>query len=369
MFKDLNPEKIRRILVCAPNWIGDAVMCTPALQGIRSAFSSAEICLLARPTVANLLKTHSCVDRIIENEHKGKHSGLIGKWRLSRAIESLGCCLAVLFPNSFNAALVAFLARIPRRFGYATDGRSLLLTDAVALPNQARQMHQVKYYEEFIRTICPNYSSTLPVLRVSIHDEAQANKLLAGHAVPENGVLLGLNPGSVYGEAKRWLPERFAEAADRIVQNIASRGLHADHVQCVIVGGPGEEALGQRISGLMQMKPVILSGKTSLGVLKAVIQRCRIFLTNDTGPMHIANALGIPVVAVFGPTNHVTTFPYAEGHILVRTPVDCSPCMLRECPIDHKCMTGVTVEQVVRAAEQVLAENRPSPFKKMWVDS
>ena len=366
VFKHLTPDKIRRILVCAPNWIGDAVMCIPALQGIRLAFSSAEIFLLARPSVANLLKAHSCVDRIIEYEHQGKHSGLVGKWRLGRTLQSLCCDLGVLFPNSFDAALIAFLARIPRRFGYATDARSLLLTDAVALPLQARQMHQVKYYEGFIRAICPTYSSTPPVLSVSIEDEARANKLLAGHAVPEDGVLLGLNPGSVYGGAKRWLPERFAEAADHIVQNMVTRGLHVDRVWCAIVGAPGEEVLGQRIAGLMQTKPVVLSGKTSLGVLKAVIQRCRLFLTNDTGPMHIASALGVPVVAVFGPTNHTATSPYGEDHILVRTPVDCSPCMLRECPIDHRCMTGVTVEQVVRAAEQVLAGKGPSSFGKTW---
>ena len=244
VFKHLTPDKIRRILVCAPNWIGDAVMCIPALQGIRLAFSSAEIFLLARSSIANLLKTHSCIDRIIEYEHQGKHSGLFGKWRLSRTLQSLDCDVGVLFPNSFDAALVAFLARIPRRFGYATDGRSLLLTDAVGLPPKARQVHQVKYYEEFIRSICPTYSSTPPVLSVSIEDEARANKLLADYAVPKDSVLLGLNPGSVYGGAKRWLPERFAEAADQIAQNVVAHGLQPDRVRCVIVGGPGEEVLG-----------------------------------------------------------------------------------------------------------------------------
>ena len=366
MSEHLTPDKI---LVCAPNWIGDAVMCTPALQGIRLAFSSSEIILLARPLVANLLKAHSCIDRIIEYEHQGKHSGLFGKWRLSRTLQSLDCDVGVLFPNSFDAALVAFLGRIPRRFGYATDGRSLLLTDAVGLPPKARQVHQVKYYEEFIRSICPTYSSTPPALSVSIDDEARANKLLVDYAVPKDSVLLGLNPGSVYGGAKRWLPERFAEAADQIAQNVVAHGLQPDRVRCVIVGGPGEEILGQHIADLMQTKPVVFSGKTSIGVLKAVIQRCRLFLTNDTGPMHIANALGVPVVAVFGPTNHATTSPYGEGHILVRTPVNCSPCMLRECPIDHRCMTGVTVEQVVCAAKQILAGKEFPLFEKIWINS
>ena len=164
------------------------------------------------------------------------------------------------------------------------------------------------------------------------------------------------------------MAERFAEAADQIAQNVVAHGLQPDRVRCVIVGGSGEEVLGQHIADLMQTKPVVFSGKTSIGVLKAIIQRCRLFLTNDTGPMHIANALGVPVVAVFGPTNHATTSPYGEGHILVRTPVNCSPCMLRECPIDHRCMTGVTVEQVVCAAEQILAGKEFPLFEKIWIN-
>jgi heptosyltransferase-2 len=353
VFAEFKPDTIRRILVRGPNWVGDAVMCTPAMQGIRQTFPSAEISLLALPTVANLLKGHSSFDRTIVYEHQDQHAGFLGTFRLAKILKAQVFDVAVLFPNAFDAALLTFLARIPRRYGYATDGRSWLLTDAVSLPPQANTLHQVRYYEELVRPLCPTYSSKPPVLIVSEDDESQAAKLLTANVVPEDCVLVGLNPGSMYGGAKRWLPERFAEAADQVVESLARKEKFSA-VKVVIVGAPGEEGLGQQIAGLMRTHPVVLSGQTSLGVLKAVIKRFRLFLTNDTGPMHIANALGIPVIAVFGPTDHTTTSPFASGHVVVRTPVNCSPCLLRECPIDHRCMTGVTVEQVVQGTQQVL---------------
>lgn len=359
----LRPDRVRRILVRAPNWIGDAVMCAPALQGLRQFFSSSEITLLARSAVEQLLRDHSSVDRTVAYEHQGLHAGFIGKIRMAKTLKSLEFDLAILFPNSFESALVAWMARIPRRYGYATDGRQWFLTDAIFPSLEEKKLHQVRYYEELIRPLCPTYSFQPPELQVSAQDVETADQLLATFAVSAGGVLLGLNPGSMYGGAKRWLPERFAEAADRIVESLSTNRISGAEARCVIVGAPGEERLGHEIAGLMRTDPIVLSGQTSLGVLKAVIQRCRLFLSNDTGPMHIANALGVPVIAVFGPTDHTTTSPFASGYVVVRTPVDCSPCLLRECPIDHRCMTGLTVEQVVQAAEQVLTNPHASTSK------
>ncbi len=367
--KKIQPDHIHRILVRAPNWVGDAVMCTPALQGLRQEFPAADITLLARSAVANLLRGHGSLDETMVDEHQSQHAGIIGKWRLARTLNSKGFDLVVLFPNSFDAALVAWLARIPRRYGYATDGRSLLLTHAVPLPPDSQKIHQVRYYEELIRPLCSTSFSQPPALYVSEKDETQAVQLLDAHGVTADCQLLGLNPGSMYGEAKRWLPERFAEAADQIVERLSAQGRSLEKVRCVIVGAPGEEGLGQEIAALMRTHPIVLSGKTSLGVLKAVIKRCRVFLTNDTGPMHIADALGIPIIAVFGPTDHTTTSPFASGHMVVRTSVDCSPCLLRECPIDHRCMTGVTVAQVVQAAQHVMKDRNVVPEEKVQVES
>ncbi len=367
--RKIQTDHIRRILVRGPNWVGDAVMCTPALQGLREAFPAAKITFLARPAVANLLRDDVSLDETIVDEHKIQHAGIMGRWRLSRILQSKGFDLVVLFPNSFDSAFVAWLARIPCRLGYATDGRSLLLTPAISLSPATKKIHQVQYYEELIRPLCPSFSSRPPTLQVSKEDEAQAVQLFAEHSIPADCQILGLNPGSMYGGAKRWLPERFAEAADQMIEKLTAEKMVLDEVKCVIVGAPGEEGLGHDIAGLMRTHPVVLSGKTSLGVLKAVIQRCRVFLTNDTGPMHIANALGIPVIAVFGPTDHTTTSPFRSGSVVVRTPVDCSPCLLRECPIDHRCMKGVTVEQVVQAAQQAERDGDIHPGNTLRVES
>ena len=349
---DVKPDRIHRILVHGPNWIGDAVMCTPALDGIRRIFSSADITLLARPAVAQLLKDHASLDRMIVCD---QHAGLLEMLRLVRTLQARNFDLAVLFPNAFRAAFLAFLARIPRRYGYAMDGRSFLLTDAVSCSSETRRLHQVRYYENLIRPLCPTYSSQPPSLTVSQDDTEQAARLLDAHAVPRDCRLLGVNPGSMYGEAKRWLPERFAEAADQLVEHQTIQS--AADVRCIILGAPGEEGLGHHIAGLMRNRPVVLSGQTSLGILTAILKRCWLLLTNDTGPMHMANAVHIPVIAVFGPTDDTRTAPFASGHVVVRTPVDCSPCLFRECPIDHRCMTGVTVEQVVQAAQYVLNDH------------
>lgn len=352
---------IQRVLIRAPNWIGDAVMCTPALQGIRESFPAAEITLLARPAIVHLLRHHPSLDHAIEYDHQGPHAGLRGKLRLACELKSRGFDLAILFPNAFEAALLSFLARIPRRYGFATDGRSLLLTKAIPLSPEAKKLHQVQYYEELIAPLCPAYSSRPPVLSVSKKDEEQAAQLLMANGVAADCVLLGVNPGSMYGGAKRWIPERFAQAADQVIEKLGTEPKMAEEVKGVIVGAPGEERLGHEIGGFMRTDPVILSGKTSIGVLKAVIKRCRLFLTNDTGPMHIASAFAVPVVAIFGSTDHTTTAPFSSGHVVVRTPVDCSPCLLRECPIDHRCMTEVTVAQVVEASKQALElSHRPS---------
>ncbi|MEK7293576.1 MAG: HAD-IIIA family hydrolase, partial [Nitrospirota bacterium] len=155
-------------------------------------------------------------------------------------------------------------------------------------------------------------------------------------------LLIGLNPGSTYGGAKRWLPERFAETADRLAGQSGAKVL--------IVGARGEETLARAIAEKIQARTVVLSGQTSVRELMAAVKRCAVFVTNDTGPMHIAAAFGVPVVAVFGPTDWRTTAPFGTGHALVRQPVDCSPCLLRECPIDHRCMTRVTVDEVYQAA-------------------
>ena len=335
-----------RILVRGTNWIGDAVMSEPALSAIRHAFPKAEITLLVKPAVAELFQQHPAIDHTLVYEHRGRHARLSGKWALGSELRRGRFDVAILFQNAFEAALLAFLAGIPRRYGYGTDGRGFLLTDSITVPDRTAFGHQTRYYMNLLRPLGVTPSPAAPRLFVSQLEEELMRQRLAETGIQATERLIGINPGSTYGSAKRWLPERFAEATDRVLEQFGGR--------VVIVGATGEEALGQAIAAKMRRKPVVLSGRTSIRELMAVIKQCRLFVTNDTGPMHIAAAFGVPVVAIFGPTDSRTTSPFGETHQIVRQPVECSPCLLRECPIDHRCMTGVTVEHVYEAAAEQL---------------
>jgi len=333
-------SSVKRIVLRAPNWIGDAVLCEPAIAAVRALFPQAELTLLAKPAIAELFAHDPDLHQILVYDDRGAHRGLTGKWRLAGQLRRHRFDLAILFQNAFEAALIAFLAGIPCRYGYATDGRWLLLSDPV--PKPVSPPHQVRYYLDLVRPLGSESRERAPRLYLSSEDEAAMAARLEAAGIGAADVVIGLNPGSTYGGAKRWLPERFAETADRLARQF--------NAKVVIVGARGEETLAQSIAKQIRAKTVVLSGQTTVRELLAVVKRCATFLTNDTGPMHVAAAFGVPVVAVFGPTDWRTTAPYGASHALVRQPVDCAPCLLRECPIDHRCMTRVMVDEVYQAA-------------------
>lgn len=339
-----------QILLRVPNWLGDAVMCEPAIRALRRISSEARLTVLGRPSIVELLDGHPDVAESMVYDHRGRHQGLWGKWQLAQELRGRKFDLAVLFQNAFEAAFITALAGIPRRYGYATDGRGCLLTTAV--PKVRHVPHQVSYYLELLRQLGCETEPCAPRLYLKPEEEAAAAARLAEFGLQAGATLIGLNPGSTYGTAKRWLPDRFAEAASKIAAFCRDRT--GRPAQVVIVGAPGEEELGEAIARQIEAPTMVLSGRTSVRELMAITKRCRLYLTNDTGPMHIAAAFGVPVVAVFGPTDWRTTAPFGDGRAVVRTPVECAPCLLRECPIDHRCMTGVTVEQVVAVARQAM---------------
>ncbi len=323
-------------------------MCEPAIAATRQLFPRADITLLVKPAVADLFRAHPGIDHLLVYEDPGAHTSWLGKWSLARTLRARAFDMAILFQNAFEAGLLAFLAGIPQSYGYATDGRRLLLSDAIRVPAQPALPHQVEYYVRLLAPLGLGAPARAPRLYLSEQEKQAMDVKLEEQGIGKTDFLIGLNPGSTYGGAKRWLPERFAEAADRLVRtHEAERGNRA-HV--VIVGAKGEEPVGDAIAGLMQSKALRLAGRTSVRELMALIKRCGLFLTNDTGPMHIAAAFGVPVVAVFGPTDWRRTSPFRQDDSIVRSPVDCAPCLLRECPIDHRCMTRVTVDEVFNAA-------------------
>src|SRR5256712_2453908 len=245
------PGAVKRILVRGTNWIGDALLTTPALMASRKGFREANIALLVKPAIGELLHHQPAVDEIVLYRDRGPHSGLGGKLTLARLLRRGRYDLAMLFQNAFEAAALRALAGIPNRYGYASDGRSSLLTHRVLLTPKIRRSHQVHYYLELLRPLGIQVEPEPPTLRTTPDEDAEAIEHLRAFGVDTKKVLIGLNPGSVYGTAKRWLPERFAEVADRVA---------AEHGGVVLIfGGHGEEELGAALAGRMAAPGTVLS--------------------------------------------------------------------------------------------------------------
>lgn len=342
----LTPESARRILIRAVNWVGDAVMTTPAIGAIREHFPKAEITLLANPLVGQLFSPHEWVDRVIVFDRNSTHKGVRGRLRLAAELRRQAFDAAIILPNSFDSALVPWLAGIPVRLGKSSDGRGWLLTGRYRQDRHAHSGHEVHYYLDLVRHFGIPGQTNAPRLFTMPDEERNARLMLAEHGITGSDFVIGINPGAAYGSAKRWYPERFAEVAHLLAAERSGR--------VVIFGGPGETEIAADISMGLAGKCLNLAGKTSLRELMALIRRCDLFITNDSGPMHIAAAFGVPLVAIFGSTDHTGTSPYSDRAIIVRKDVACAPCKLRECPTDHACMTAVTADDVVTAARQLL---------------
>jgi heptosyltransferase-2 len=322
-----------RLVVRAPNWIGDVVLSLPALRDLRRLFPAAWLAILARPWVAELYRAVPEVDAVAESRgHSRDVEALRGRFDLG-----------VLLPNSFGTALVLWRSGIPERWGYATDGRGALLTRRCRVPDDVRGRSQVYYYRAMLEGLGLAVEGA-PDASLACPDEwAARGRALLG----DEGPWIGVNPGAFYGTAKRWLPERFAAAADLVARRTGAR--------VAIVGGASERGLGDAIAGQLEAPSRVLCGETSLSDLVGVLKQMRLLLTNDSGPMHLAAAVGTPLVAVFGSTDWAETAPISARARVVREEAECAPCLLRECPIDHRCMTRVGVDRVAAAAQELLA--------------
>lgn len=339
-----------KILIRSVNWIGDAVMTLPAIGVIREFFPSAEITILANPLVSELFRVHPWVDRVITFDRKGLHKGVLGRLRLAAEIRQQHFDLAIILPNSLDAALIPWLARIPVRLGKTGDGRSLLLTGRFPKNLQPTAVHQSLNYLAIVAHFGITGVEKQQLLVTTEDEDRSVAQKLAEHGVNADDFLLGINPGATYGSAKRWYPERFASVAARIVKETGAK--------VVITGGAGETAIAADIEKELSGSCVNLAGKTTVRELMALLKRVNLLITNDSGPMHLAAALGTPLVAIFGSTDHTTTFPLSDRAVVVREPAPCAPCMKRECPTDHVCMLSVTVDRVVNEALRLVGVSR-----------
>jgi heptosyltransferase II len=340
-----------RILVRGTNWIGDAVMTIPAIRKLRDLFPEAQMTLLTREWARDIFGESGLFDEIITTGSLISEGGGLRARRFD---------LAVVFPNSFKSALSVRLGGAKRSFGFAAEHRSWLLTDPVAVPTWKNSRHEVLFYLELVAAVEKSFFNrgTKPddlTPRLSVPDarQSQARELLHGAGVDVSRKTIALAAGSTNSRAKRWLPERFAELNDRLQTELNAN---------VLLLGAGEERdVSKRVFELSRLKPIDLTGETDLAGAAAVLSEIDMLVSNDMGLAHLAPAVGTKTVVIFGPTNPVTTRPFSDQASIVSAGVECSPCMLRECPIDHRCMTRVSADEVFERVKARLFEEIRGP--------
>ena len=346
------PENIKRVVVRGTNWVGDAVMTVPALRALRRLLPDAHITLATRSFAKGIFEGADFIDDLLV--YDSAFGGLRNLLAQAREWRNRGFELAILFPNSFQAALVAMLGRVRCRIGYATEGRSLLLSHPLTLPPWRDARHESFYYLNIIAELEKLLYGQSKILEdqpsshlsISGSRQSEAVDFLRAHEVSSGHPLIALCPGSINSRAKRWPAERYAELADRLIADL--------NAQIILIGSADELAVSLEVSRRMKQQPIVLTGKTELARAVAVLSNVDLLVTNDTGPAHIAAALGRPTLVIFGPTNPLTTRPLSSVAEIVRYPPDCAPCMLRDCPIDHRCMTAITPDDIFDRAAAML---------------
>jgi heptosyltransferase-2 len=335
-----------KILIVAPNWIGDAVLSLPVLDGCCQFWPGADITVLARAQVAELFEAREPEVRVLHYERGHGAQRLRNLMGLGRRLRRERFELALLLPNSLSSAILARLAGVPQRVGYSTDGRGWLLTQRLADRRKEGGLHQVDYYLGLLGSFGTCRVGRIPTLKLKPEVTERGLALLNGLGIDRNEFLIGVHPGSSFGETKRWFPERFAHVMDL---------LQKPGRKFVLLGGPGEEGLAERISAIMASPLINTVGKTTVAEALVLVSRCGLFLSNDSGLMHAAAALRIKQVALFGPTDPEKTAPLNDEAVVIHPQgISCTPCFKRKCPENFDCMKAITVEEVYAAAEKLL---------------
>jgi heptosyltransferase-2 len=347
----INNRQIERVVVRGTNWVGDAVMTVPALRRLRQMLPTAQITLATRSFAQAIFADADFVDQVISVD--GNLLTQVREWKRHRFD------LAVLLQNAFAPALISWLAGVPIRVGYATQGRRWLLTNPLKLPSWRHEQHESFYYLNVVAAIgemgdgfADRSSPVLalqPEFTLAVADErkAEAAALLSAMGLTTKP-LVALCPGSINSRAKRWPAERYALLADRLIEEAGAA--------VILIGSAEELEIADDVRARMRREPIMLIGKTDLARAVAVLSLVDLLVTNDTGPAHIASALNRPTLVIFGPTNPLTTRPWSQKAEIIREPPDCAPCMLRDCPIDHRCMTAISPDHVFERAVALLGK-------------
>ena len=344
----LNKEKINRIFIRESNWIGDAVMTTPAISGIKKSFPHAKLSVAANPLVAEVLNHNPSIDEFLVFDSRNSNSNIVNRFRLFREWQKKNNFdVAILFPNSFKSAFEVFLMGIPERAGFDTDGRGFLLTKKVHATAEILKKHEVEYFLELIKGLGIEPHGKELMLKLTANDEAFAKDFFTQNNLSSNHMVVTMAAGASV-QPKEWHPERYAKVSDMLIRDYKA--------QVLIIGGSADLMVSSKILSLMEEKAINLAGKTSLRESMAIIKNSSLYIGNNSGPMHIAAAFKRPIVAIMGPSVPEKTAPYLEKekYELVIKPFECRPCrhnFFKECKpsANNKpmCIEEIEVEDVM----------------------
>lgn len=331
-----------KIIIRVPNWIGDAVLAFPAIETIRSNFPRASLSIATKNWVKDLFISNSLAAEVISLPET---NDVKTQWTAAQDLKTRSFDLGFLLTNSFGSAFLFYLARIPKRWGYGTDGRSVLLTKSVALKGRDASRHQVFYYLDLLhnlglKTVPPEIKLGVPAGKI----QAARNRLVSMGLDPGKPLVI-ICPGASYGPAKRWPASSFGRLASLLQEN--------KEAEILVIGSADEAEIAATVASSMEKKPAVLTGETTLADLVGLISQASLFVSNDTGPMHMANALGVPVVAIFGPTDPAVTGPFQKPSVCLKKEVPCWPCSYRKCPYDHRCLAGIDPEEVFQVSQEL----------------
>jgi len=339
------PILAKRVVIRVPNWVGDVVHSLPALAAIRTHFSDAEVTAVGRGEAATILSGCRFVDQVMSYT-SGRSLLRIG--RAAASLRKRDFDLGIVLTNSFEGALLFVLAGIRRRVGYATDARRWLLSDPVDCTSSTKQLHQADYYLNLLSRIGIRAEAMSVQLDLGETERQAVRDRLVNAGWTPGQRLFAFCPGASSGEAKRWPLARFVSLAARVAVTLGGKA--------IFLGSPAERALGRVLDEPGNERLLNFMGQTSLREAMALVDACELAVSNDSGLLHVADALGVPTVALFGPTDPMRTGPRSCASVVLRRPVDCSPCELHECPIDHRCMDQLTVDEVYAALLTFLNE-------------
>ena len=349
IISSLADKKSLRILVTRTDRMGDLVLTTPVFAAIRRQFPDCYLAALVMKQYVSILEGNPAIDEIIPYDKAGRQKKWWQNMLFALSLRKKKFDVVVNVHSTNRMHMLSFFAGIPVRAGYNSDARGLLLTHSVPLTRDIKKVHQVNYYREMVKALgCVSANRDMNLETKISREEAQ--NVLRRYVAPSQKMLIGIAPGATYGAAKKWFPDRFAETLNRLDEQFS--------VQGIILGGKADRITAEEVRTSARADMINLAGETSLREAIYLISQCRLFISNDSGLMHVAGALNVPTIAIFGSTNPTTTSPVGKQSLIVRKEVSCSPCLKKTCPTDFRCMNLITVEDVLSVAQTLLKDNR-----------